>query len=84
MGNRTPREESSAKEQGTLAGYNEDPTLAGYVSSALMVLTVPTLLGLAYAGYRLGFYTYGGMVPAFGGLLIASIVLVFAAMHWLT
>lgn len=81
MGDRTPTEDHSAKEQGQLAGYNDDPTLASYLSSALLILAVPTLLAVAFVGHWSGFYSYSGIVPAFGGLVLATLVGVFLVMH---
>lgn len=81
MGDRTPTENHSAKEQGQLAGYNDDPTLASYLSSLLLILAVPTLIALAFGGHWLGFYTYSGIVPAFGALVVATLIATFGVMH---
>lgn len=84
MGDETPTKEHSAKEQGQLAGYNDDPTLASYLSSALLVLMVPTLIGLAFGGHWAGLYAYGTIVPVFGGLVVATLIGVFLVMHFFT
>lgn len=80
----TPQPEKSVRERGTFAGHNDDPTLASYLSSLFLVLSVPGLLVAAYAGHWAGFYAYSGIVPAFAGLLVASLAVAFGLMHWLT
>ena len=72
------------RERGTYASHNHDPTLASYLSSLFLLLSVPTFVAGAYAGHWAGLYGYGMIVPAFAGLLVASLVVVFSAMHWLT
>lgn len=84
MGKDTPTYEQSAKERGLYAGYGDDPTLAGYLSSVLYLLSVPAFIVLAYAGYWNGFWAYGAILPVFAGLLIATLLLTFGLMHFLT
>lgn len=80
----TPQPEKTTRERGTFASHNDDPTLASYLSSLFLVLSVPGFLVAAYAGHRAGLYGYSGMVPAFAGLLVASLVVAFGLMHVLT
>lgn len=77
----TPTRDRSTRERGTYAKHGDDPTLASYLSSLFLVLSVPTFILLAYVGYWQGVYGYGGIIPAFAGLLVGSILLVFALMH---
>lgn len=80
----TPKPEKTVRERGTFASHNEDPTLASYLSSLFLVLSVPGFLVAAYAGYWSGLYGYGGIIPAFAGLLVGSLLVAFGLMHWLT
>lgn len=80
----TPNPNKTVRERGTYAGHNDDPTLASYLSSLFLLLSVPGFLVAAYAGHWSGFYAYSKIVPVFAGLLIASLVVAFALMHWLT
>jgi hypothetical protein len=80
----TPKPEKTVRERGTYASHNDDPSLASYLSSLFLVLSVPGFILAAYAGYWAGFYGYGTIVPAFAGLLIASLVVAFGLMHVLT
>jgi hypothetical protein len=80
----TPNPDKPVRERGTFANHNEDPTLASYLSSLFLVLSVPAFLVAAYAGHWVGIYGYGGILPAFAGLLVGSIVVVFGLMHVLT
>jgi hypothetical protein len=84
VGKETPNFDRSPKQEGHQANHGDDPTLASYVSSLVWLLSVPTLLAIAYAGYVSGFYGYRGMVPAFAGLLVLLLVVVFSVMHVLT
>lgn len=84
MAKDTPSYDRSAKERGLYARHGDDPTLASYLSSLLYVLSVPAFVLAAYAGYWGGLYGYDGILPAFTGLLVASLVVAFAAMHVLT
>ncbi|WP_224332261.1 hypothetical protein [Haloprofundus halobius] len=77
-----PTRERSTRERGTYAGHNEDPTLASYLSSLFFLLSVPTFVGLAYAGFYAGYYGESAIVPVFGGLLVVAIAVAFAAMHF--
>ncbi len=77
----TPNPNKDVKERGTFASHSEDPTLASYLSSAFLLLSVPTFIVLAYAGFWLDLYPYSGIIPAFTGLLVASIVAAFGLMH---
>lgn len=79
-----PTEDRPVRERGTYARHGNDPTLASYASSLFFVLSVPTFVGLAYAGYWWGFYPESSVVPAFAGLLVASLAVAFALMHVLT
>ena len=72
------------KERGTYASHGDDPTLAGYLSSLFFVLSVPAFVVAAYAGHRAGLYGADTVVPAFGGLLAASLAVAFGAMHYRT
>jgi len=80
----TPQPEKTVRERGTYASHNDDPTLASYLSSLFLLLSVPGFILVAYAGYWTGLYGYGSIVPAFAGLLIGSLVVAFGLMHWLT
>jgi hypothetical protein len=80
----TPQPEKTVRERGTYASHNDDPTLASYLSSLFLALSVPAFLVAAYGGHYLGLYGYGSIVPAFAGLLVGSLVVAFALMHWLT
>lgn len=84
MPNDTPRPEKPVRERGTFAGHDDDPTLAGYLSSLFLVLSVPAFLAAAYAGHWAGLYGYGSIVPAFAGLLVGSLAVAFGLMHRLT
>lgn len=81
MPKETPNPEKTVRERGTYARHGGDPTLASYLSSLFLVLSVPAFVLGAYGGYWLGFYDYGLIVPAFGGLLVGSIALAFTLMH---
>ena len=76
-----PTEERSTRERGTYAKHAGDPTLASYLSSLFFLLSVPTLVVAAYAGYWNGLYAEPTVVPAFAGLLVASLVVAFGLMH---
>ncbi|WP_158057446.1 hypothetical protein [Halorussus halophilus] len=80
----TPQPEKTIRERGTFASHNEDPTLASYLSSLFFLLSVPTFVVAAYGGHWVGLYPYELIVPAFAGILIASLIVVFSIMHWLT
>jgi hypothetical protein len=80
----TPGRERTVRERGTYAGAGDDPTLASHLSSLFLLLSVPAFVALAYLGHGWGYYGVGGVVPAFGGLLVGSLVLAFAAMHVLS
>lgn len=79
-----PNREKTLRERGTFAGHNEDPRLASYLSSLLLVLSVPTFVVLAYAGTWAGYYSESTVVPVFAGLLLVTLVVVFAVMHVFT
>lgn len=72
------------RERGTYAAGGDDPTLASHLSSLYLLLSVPAFVALASLGHRWGYYGVGGVVPAFAGLLVGSLVLAFAAMHLLS
>ena len=84
MGRDTPTERKDVKSRGLYANDATDPTLASYLSSLLLLLSVPTLIVLAYAGYWAGFYPYGWILPVFGGSMFALVALAFFLMHVLT
>lgn len=84
MPNDIPTEEKDQKKRGMFASRNEDPTLRSYLSSLLYVLSVPTLILLAFVGYWRGLYSYDAVIPVFGGLLVALLVVTFGVMHVLT
>ncbi|WP_435128462.1 hypothetical protein [Halobaculum sp. D14] len=76
-----PTGEKSVRERGTYANDGDDPTLASYLSSLFFVLSVPTLVTGAYAGYWAGLYPEPTVVPVFAGLLVAALLAAFAVMH---
>ncbi|UPV73585.1 hypothetical protein M0R89_13680 [Halorussus limi] len=80
----TPQREKTVRERGTYASHNDDPTLAGYLSSLFLVVSVPGFIAAAYAGHWAGLYGYSAIVPVFAGLLVASLAVAFSLMHWLT
>jgi hypothetical protein len=80
----TPTRERTARERGTYAEHGDDPTVASYLSSLYLLLSVPAFLALSYAGHWAGYYGIDGVVPAFAGLLVASLAVAFALMHALT
>lgn len=84
MADDTPRPERPQTDRGFDARTSRDPTLASYLSSLLYLFAVPTLVVLAYAGYWTGLYPYSAIIPAFGGLLVLLIVVVFGVAHLLT
>lgn len=84
VGRETPNPDRPEKERGFYARHGDDPTLASYLSSLFFLLSVPTFIGIAYAGYWAGVYRYETIVPAFAGLMVASLVAVFSVMHVLT
>lgn len=84
MGKETPSFDRSSEQEGLEAKHGDAPTLASYLSSLLYALSVPVFLGVAYGGFALGLYGYRDMVPVFGGLLVAAIVLAFTVMHIFT
>lgn len=77
----TPQPEKTVRERGTFAEHGDDPTLKSYLSSLFFVLSVPGFITLAVAGYWWGLYSYSFVVPAFAGLFVASLVVVFTLMH---
>ncbi|WP_115862320.1 hypothetical protein [Halorussus litoreus] len=77
----TPQPERTVRERGTFAKHGDDPTLKSYLSSLFFVLSVPGFITLAVAGHWAGLYSYAMVVPAFAGLLVASLVIVFTVMH---
>jgi hypothetical protein len=81
VGKETPSFDRPVKQQGLEAKTNNEPTLASYISSLLYILSVPTLLGVAYWGHTAGYYSYRAMVPVFAGLLIGTIAVAFLIMH---
>ncbi|WP_132057554.1 hypothetical protein [Halorussus amylolyticus] len=80
----TPQREKTVRERGTFAKHGGDPSLKSYLSSLFFVLSVPGLILVAYAGFTAGFYSYSFVVPVFAGLFVASLVVVFTAMHVFT
>ncbi len=81
MSKDVPTRERSVRERGTFAKHADDPTVASYLSSLFFLLSVPVLILVAYEGYSYGLYPYDTTIPVFGGLLVASIALVFVIMH---
>lgn len=79
-----PNREKTLRERGTYAGHDEDSTLASYLSSLFLVLSVPAFIVVAYAGNWAGYYSEATVVPVFGGLLVAAITLAFVVMHVFT
>lgn len=84
MANDIPTEEKDPKERGMFAQRNDDPTLNSYLSSLLYVLSIPTLMLLGFVGYWRGLYSYEMVIPVFGGMLLALLVVTFGLMHVLT
>lgn len=84
MPNDVPTEEKEQKRRGLFASRNEDPTLQSYLSSLLYVLSVPTLILVAFVGYWRGLYSYDAVIPVFGGLLLGLLIVTFGLMHVLT
>ena len=84
MGKETPGYDQSAKERGLYAGHGDDPTLASYLSSALYLLSVPTFILVAYAGYWSGAWSYGAIIPVFATLLVVTLAVTVGLMHVLT
>lgn len=80
----TPQRDKTVRERGTYANHGDDPTLAGYLSSLFLVLSVPTFILAAYGGHWVGLYGYSAILPVFAGLLVSSLVVAFSLMHWLT
>lgn len=76
-----PTREKSPRERGTYANHGDDPTLLSYLSSLFFLLSVPTLIVVAYAGVWAGLYEASSVIPVFIGLLVASLVAVFGAIH---
>ncbi|WP_227354753.1 hypothetical protein [Haladaptatus salinisoli] len=81
MSKDVPTRERSVRERGTFAKHGDDPTIASYLSSLFLLLSVPSFVLLAYAGYWYDLYAYGAIIPVFAGLLVGSIALAFAIMH---
>lgn len=79
-----PNREKTLRERGTYASHAEDATLASYLSSLFLVLSVPTFIGAAYAGNLAGYYSEATIIPVFGGLLVGAIAVVFTVMHVVT
>ena len=80
----TPQPERTVRERGTFANHGGDPTLKSYLSSLFFALSVPGFITLAFAGHWAGLYSYSLVVPAFAGLLVGSLTVVFAVMHYAT
>lgn len=78
----TPQPEKTVRERGTFAKHGGDPTLKSYLSSLFFVLSVPGFITLAVVGYWHGLYPYSYVVPVFAALFVASLVVVFALMHY--
>ena len=78
----TPQPEKTVRERGTFAKHGGDPTLKSYLSSLFFVLSVPGFITLAFVGYWRGLYSYSFVVPAFAGMFVASLVVVFTLMHY--
>lgn len=76
-----PTEEKSVRERGTYAKHADDPTLASYLSSLFFLLSVPTLVLVAYAGHWNGLYAEPTVVPVFAGLFVAALAAAFGLMH---
>ncbi|WP_458206357.1 hypothetical protein [Haladaptatus sp. NG-SE-30] len=84
MSKDVPTRDRSVRERGTFAKHGDDPTLASYLSSLFLLLSVPSFILLTYAGYWYDLYDYGAIIPVFAGLLIGSITLAFTIMHVVT
>lgn len=76
-----PNREKTVRERGTYASHEEESTLASYLSSLFLLLSVPSFIAGAYAGHWAGLYPQSGIVPAFGGLLLAALAVAFGLMH---
>lgn len=81
MAKDTPNPDYPVRERGTYAKHGNDPTLASYLSSLFLLLSVPAFIVVAHTGYWFGVYSYGSIVPVFGGLLVGSFIVVFWLMH---
>lgn len=79
-----PNRKKTIRERGTYASHSEESTLASYLSSLFLVLSVPSFILAAYAGHWAGLYSEIAIIPVFGGLLVAAIAAVFALMHVFT
>ncbi|SIR03189.1 hypothetical protein SAMN05421858_1182 [Haladaptatus litoreus] len=84
MSKDVPTRERSVRERGTFANHGDDPTLASYLSSLFLLLSVPSFILLAYGGHWYGLYEYDTILLVFGGLLVGSIALTFTIMHVVT
>ena len=80
----TPQRERTVRERGTFANHGGDATVKSYLSSLFLLLSVPGLITLSIAGYWKGLYPYSSVVPVFAGLLVASLIVAFGLMHYLT
>lgn len=78
----TPQPEKTVRERGTFAKHGGDPTLKSYLSSLFFLLSVPGLITLAFVGYWWGLYSYSAVVPAFAGMFVAALAVVFTLMHY--
>lgn len=76
-----PTDDGSVRERGTYARHGDDPTLASYLSSLFFLLSVPTLVVVAYAGSWYGLYPEPTVVPVFAGLFVAAVAAAFGLMH---
>lgn len=75
-----PGYDRDAKERGLYANDSHDPTLAGYLSSLLLALSVPSGLALVYGGLWLGYWGWGSVLPVLAGYLVCVLVLAVVAM----
>lgn len=80
----TPQRERTVRERGTFANHGGDATVKSYLSSLFLLLSVPGLITLSIVGYWEGLYPYSSVVPVFAGLLVASLIVAFGLMHYLT
>lgn len=78
----SPGYDRDAKERGLHAKDGTDPTLAGYLSSLVLALTVPGALLVGYGGLFLGYYDWNLLIPVVGAVLV-TVISVTVLVMWL-
>lgn len=84
MSKDTPSESRPPRVRGKNANHGDAPDLKSYLSTLFYLASVPATLGLAYFGHLQGLYPYPYVIPAFAGLFLAALAVVFGLMHVLT